>query len=335
MNTLWLTLSKERRIEILNQATELTGLPAIAIEKDWWVSLCLKASFSLPYSEHIVFKGGTSLSKGWDLIARFSEDIDLAIDRKFFGFEGDISKTQIRKLRKQSCEFISTEFLQDLTQTMTDWGAIAECGLFAQPANDSDKDPQIIEIQYNSVVDTLKYLPQRVLIEVSSRSLMEPTEKREINSILSVNYPKLDFTTDTFTISTVLPQRTFLEKIFLLHEEFSQEPEKIRTDRLSRHLYDLERLMDTQYGVTALQDKELYNNIVAHREKFNPLRGLDYSNHTPDKIKIIPPDSVIQEYESDYSEMTKFMIYGEVLTFERLVKRISELQTRINVISQL
>jgi hypothetical protein len=334
MNTNWLTLSKERRIEILNQATELTGLPAIAIEKDWWVTLCLNASFSLPCSNQIVFKGGTSLSKGWDLIERFSEDIDLAIDRKFFGFEGDISKTQIRKLRKQSCEFISTEFLKDLTQTLTDWGVVAGCELFAQPVNDSDKDPQAIEIHYNSVVDTSEYLPQRVLIEISSRSLMEPTEKREINSILSVNFPKLDFATDAYSIPTVLPQRTFLEKIFLLHEEFSQEPEKIRIDRLSRHLYDLVRLMDTEHGIAALQDKELYNIIISHREKFNPLRGLDYGNHTPDKIKIIPPESVIQEYENDYSEMTKFMIYGEVLTFDKLIKRISELQTRINEISQ-
>lgn len=137
MNTTWLTLSKERRIEILNQATELTGLPAIAIEKDWWVTLCLNASFSLPYSEHIVFKGGTSLSKGWDLIEHFSEDINLAIDRKFFGFEGGISKTQIRKLRKHSCEFISTEFLNGLTQTLTDWGAIADCELFTQPVSNN------------------------------------------------------------------------------------------------------------------------------------------------------------------------------------------------------
>lgn len=330
MNTNWLTLSKERRIEILNQATELTGLPAIAIEKDWWVTLCLSASFSLPYSSHIVFKGGTSLSKGWDLIERFSEDIDLAIDRKFFGFEGDISKTQIRKLRKQSCEFISTEFLKDLTQTLTDWGAIAECELFAQPVTDSDKDPQVIEIHYNSVIDTSKYLPQRVLIEINSRSLMEPTEKREINSILSINFPKFDFATHAFTIPSVLPQRTFIEKIFLLHEEFSKEPKKIRIDRLSRHLYDLVRLMDTEHGIAALQDKDLYINIVAHREKFNSLGGLDYGNHTFDKIKIIPPDTVIKDYENDYTEMTKFMIYGEVLTFDELIKMISELQTRIN-----
>jgi len=334
MNTTWLTLSKERRIEILNQTTDRTGLPAVAIEKDWWVTLCLKASFSLPYSEHIIFKGGTSLSKGWDLIERFSEDIDLAIDRKYFGFEGDISKTQIRKLRKQSCEFISTEFIKDLTQTLTIWGASGECELFAQPVTDSDKDPQVIEIHYNSVVDTSEYLPQRVLIEVSSRSLMEPTEKRKINSILSGTFPKLSFATDTFIIPTVLPRRTFLEKIFLLHEEFSHAQGKIRIDRLSRHLYDLVRLMDTDHGIAAMKDKELYDNIVAHREKFNPISGVDYSNHSPDKIKILPPDKVFEDYKNDYTEMTKFMIYGEALAFDGLVKKIEELQTRINGINQ-
>ncbi|MFN4000123.1 hypothetical protein [Algoriphagus sp.] len=88
--------------------------------------------------------------------------------------------------------------------------------------------------------------------------------------------------------------------------------------------------MDTQHGVTALQENELYNNIVSHREKFNPLRGLDCGNHTPDNIKIIPPDTVIKEYENDYSEMTKFMIYGEPLKFEKLLNRMTELQKRIN-----
>jgi Nucleotidyl transferase AbiEii toxin, Type IV TA system len=334
MNTNWLTLSKERRIEILNQATELTGLPSVAIEKDWWVTLALNASFSMPYSKNIVFKGGTSLNKGWNLIERFSEDIDLAIDRKYFGFDGDISKTQIKNLRKQSCEFISTTFLDDLAKILTKWKAIDECKLIAQPVKDSDKDPQVIEIHYNSVIDTSEYLPQRVLIEVSSRSLMEPIEERQINSILSESFPQQSFVTVPFAIPTVLPQRTFLEKVFLLHEEFSQEAEKIRIDRLSRHLYDLEKLMDTEHGIEALQNTDLYNNIVAHREKFNPLRGLDYANHIPNKIGIIPPKGVVKDYERDYAEMTKFMIYGEPLKFDQLIKRILELQTRINGINQ-
>jgi predicted nucleotidyltransferase component of viral defense system len=330
MNTNWLKLSKKRRIAVLNQATELTGLPSIAIEKDWWVTLALKASFSMPYSKNIIFKGGTSLSKGWNLIERFSEDVDLAIDRKYFGFEGDLTKTQIKKLRKLSCEFISTNFLEDLKKTLTEWGAISECKLIAQPIKDSDKDPQTIEIYYNSVVDKSDYLPQRILIEISSRSLMEPTEIREINSILSDTFSTQTFATVPFQVATVLPQRTFLEKVFLLHEEFSQKNEKIRFERLSRHLYDLEKLMDTSYGFDALNNYELYNSIVAHREIFNALRGLNYANHTSNKINITPPESVIKDYEMDYSEMTKFMIYGDFLKFENLIIRIKELQTRIN-----
>ncbi|MCH8485853.1 MAG: nucleotidyl transferase AbiEii/AbiGii toxin family protein [Candidatus Cyclonatronum sp.] len=333
MNTSWLSLPKQRRVEILNQVTERTGLPAAAIEKDWWVTLCLKACFELPYSEQLLFKGGTSLSKAWGLIHRFSEDIDLAIDRSFFGYEGDISKTQIKKLRQRSCGFISNQFIQDLRSKLTKWGAISDCELIAQAVTNSDKDPQTIEIHYHSVTEPHTYLPQRVLIEVSSRSLMEPAEVREIHSVLSSTFPKMSFAEESFKVMTVTPQKTFLEKIFLLHEEFSQVPEKIRTNRLSRHLYDIEKVAGTGYGNAALQNPELYQTIVAHRKKFNSLRGLDYSNHTPDKIRIIPPETVIREYENDYSEMAGFMIYEDALTFQELIKRIRELQNRINAIS--
>ncbi|HMK19595.1 MAG TPA: nucleotidyl transferase AbiEii/AbiGii toxin family protein [Chitinophagaceae bacterium] len=333
MNTEWLKISKDRRIEILNQASNTTGLPAIAIEKDWWVTLVLNASFSLEYSNNIVFKGGTSLSKGWNLIERFSEDIDLAMDRKFFGFEGDISKSKIKSLRKKSCDFISTIFLKDLEYKLSEWKAINECKLNAQPIVDSDKDPQVIEVHYDSVLDKSDYLKQRVLIEVSSRSLMEPTENRNINSFLSATFLNQPFATESFNISTVLPQRTFLEKIFLLHEEFLQETSKIRIERLSRHLYDLEKLMDTEHGTKAISDKELYNGIVAHREKFNPIRGIDYSKHVPSGIRIVPPDPVIKDWERDYQTMIENMIYGSSLKFDPLINRIQELQERINGLS--
>jgi hypothetical protein len=164
---------------------------------------------------------------------------------------------------------------------------------------------------------------------------MEPIEERQINSILGENFSQQNFAMEPFTIATVLPERTFLEKVFLLHEEFSQGVEKIRVERLSRHLYDLEKLMDTEHGIAALKNTALYGNIVTHREKFNPLRGVDYTNHIPSKIKIIPPNAVIKDYESDYAAMTSFMIYGEPLKFETLINRIQELQTRINKIDQL
>lgn len=330
MNTEWLKISKERKIDILNQVSNRTGLPPIAVEKDWWVTLTLFCSFNLDYSKQIVFKGGTSLSKGWNLIERFSEDIDLAIDRKFFGYGGDISINQIKKLRKKSCAFITNTFVSDLTKNFSDLKADADSELKAITTEESDRDPQVIEIDYNSVLEKSDYLPSRVLIEVSSRSLMEPSETREINSLIGETFKEQSFTTKTFNIPTVLPQRTFLEKIFLLHEKFSQPKSKTGAERLSRHLYDLERLMDTDYGNAALKDDVLFNNIVNHRQKFNAIRGLDYSNHIRGRINIEPPDAVIKDWEIDYNTMKENMIYGEALDFKTLLNRIEELQNRVN-----
>ena len=156
MNTEWLKLSKERKIDILNLVSNRTGLPPIAVEKDWWVTLTLYCSFRQDYSKQIVFKGGTSLSKGWDLIERFSEDIDLAIDRKYFGFEGDISINQIKKLRKNSCDFISNTFTSDLTNSFHNFKVTDECDVRAIVTEESDRDPQVIEIDYNSVLGKIR-----------------------------------------------------------------------------------------------------------------------------------------------------------------------------------
>ena len=331
MNIKWLKLSKKTRIEILNKASNQSELPAVAIEKDWWVTTALKACFELEYASHLVFKGGTSLSKGWNLIERFSEDIDLAIDRGYFDFNEDtINNSQIKTLRKKSCEFISETFLRDLTDKFAEWGIIDECKLFPQVDKNTDRDPQTIEIQYDSVLSTTEnsYIKTRVLIEISSRSLTEPSQKQPINDILSDQFPTSAFANQAVGILTTLPSKTFLEKIFLLHEEFAGEA-KIR-DRLSRHLYDLEKLMDTEYGKNALENIELFNKIVAHRKVFNSLKGIDYNNHIPTKINIIPPEKIIKDWKKDYQQMTEQMFYGTSLTFDKLMERIKELQKRVN-----
>lgn len=101
------TLDAQLQSSIFNNVAIATGLPPVSIEKDWWVTQVLKALYSLPYSHHTSFKGGTSLSKCWGLIERFSEDIDLGLDREFLGFEGELSKTQISdKLRRAACSFV-------------------------------------------------------------------------------------------------------------------------------------------------------------------------------------------------------------------------------------
>jgi hypothetical protein len=119
-----------------------------------------------------------------------------------------------------------------------------------------------------------------------------------------------------------------------LHEEFQQTPEKIKVDRQSRHLYDLEKLMDTEFGKRGLEDKKLYQHIVEHRKAITPLRGIDYANHASDKINPIPPDYPLAAWKKDYELMRQSMIYKESLPFEKLMERLLELKKRINNISK-
>lgn len=157
---------------------------------------------------------------------------------------------------------------------------------------------------------------------------MEPSEKREIQSLVGSQFSTNDFADKPFLVPTILPKRTFLEKAFLLHEEFQKPITQIRIDRLSRHLYDLDKLMNTQHGKDALNDSELYKIIIAHRKKFNTVRGIDYANHQPDKIDFVPPNEIIKQWESDYVAMQENMIYGNSKSFEELIKNIVELRER-------
>ena len=106
----WVRLPKIRKTNVLLALSKTLKLPTDAIEKDWWVVQTLRLIFEMDCADSLVFKGGTSLSKAWGLINRFSEDIDLALDRKFLGFEGDLSNQQIKKLRKASFAYITDKF---------------------------------------------------------------------------------------------------------------------------------------------------------------------------------------------------------------------------------
>ncbi len=141
------------------------------------------------------------------------------------------------------------------------------------------------------------------------------------------------FSDKPITIPTVNPERTFLEKIFLLYEEFQKPEEKRRVDGLSRHLYDIEILSRTEFAEIALQDAGLYNTIVAHRSKFSRISGVDFANHSPDKISFVPPEHLLSEWEADYKLMQENMIYGESLPFTDLINRLKELQSRIKNIN--
>lgn len=333
----WLDLNDKTRLNIFNETAKSIGLPEAAIEKDWWVVRTLELVFDTSIRNDTVFKGGTSLSKAWGIIDRFSEDIDLALDRKHLGFKQDdneMTSSQIRKLRKKSYQFISEEYLPEIMSKFQESG-IEGVNISIQEVECHDQDPLIIEIAYPSVTEHIPYLTPRVLVEIGSRSLIEPSETRSFSSMVGEVFAGKAFADTVISIPTVRPERTFLEKIFLLHEEFQQDIGKIRIDRKSRHLYDLEKMMDTDFAAAAMADFKLYKTIVEHRRTITPLRGINYNNHVPEKINPIPPDKIIEEWERDYVQMQQTMFHNSTLPFAELIHRITILRERVNSIKGL
>lgn len=327
----WIKLTKQNKQNIFREVAMGINLPPAAIEKDWWVVRTLELVFNSSIAPYTVFKGGTSLSKAWNLIDRFSEDIDLALDRRFLGFDKkdeEMTNSQVSKLRRISAKFIAETYYPELAELFNAAGLIVNINL--GEIKTDDQDPLIIEIYYPSVTESMAYLQPRVLIEVGSRSLIEPFDNRSFTSMVGEKYKGRPFADGDINIPSVNPQRTFLEKIFLLHEEFQLPTERIKVERKSRHLYDLEKLMDTEYAMAALNNTALYETIVNHRAKLTPLRGIDYANHTPDKINPIPPDAIIGAWEKDYQAMQESMLYNPSLSFDKLIERLYELKSRIN-----
>ncbi len=319
----WLTLTKEEQIELFTQIAVKTNLPPQAVEKDAWVTLMLRMIFTSDLANHLIFKGGTSLSKAFNLIQRFSEDIDLGIDRDYLGFEGDLTKGQIRKLRRACHTFVSTDLAELLQKQLVEYGVDESLfELMVENTQVSDQDPETITVNYQSLFDDLPYLPKRVLIEVSARSLIEPNQEVAIKSMIDEHYPKTDFSEPKFVVNTTNPQKTFLEKLILLHEEFQKPIGKIRHLRMSRHFYDLGQILNSEYGQAALKNTELFESIIAHRKVLTPIKTTDYETLTLQNINIIPPDKFLEKYKSDYKEMQSSMIHGESLDFDALLQII-------------
>ncbi len=325
-------LTDEQRRLIFRQTSAQTGINANLIEKDWWVCVVLRSLYSLPYSKYLSFKGGTSLSKCWHLIDRFSEDIDIAIDREFLGFGGTLSKTQISdRLRRAACSFVRETLQNELRDAILNYGLSAD--MFNVNVNITPittTDPEVIEVVYPSLFEINPYIKNVVKIEISGRSMSEPVVESKVCSIIDETYLTAAFMSTPFKVRAVLPERTFLEKIFLLHEEFAKSKELIRTERMSRHLYDISQMMDTPIAERALKNRALYDSVIDHRKVFIGLKGFDYTTLKPETLQIIPPTGILELWHKDYEVMQETMIYGDSLPFEKLIEKIRFLNNNIN-----
>lgn len=331
-------LLREEQREVLEIVRPKIGdVPLSVIEKDWWVTMVLRALFSLPYADQLSFKGGTSLSKCWNLIKRFSEDVDIAINREHLGFGGQLSKSQISdKLRRASCSFTREILKVDIEKALLSLSidpSLFDVTVDITPI--STTDPEVVEVAYKSLfIEESDYLKPVVKVEVSGRSMSEPLEHIKINSWIEEYMPNTPFAQVKFEVSAVSPERTFIEKLCLLHEEFSKEETAlIRFERMSRHLYDVYKISKTDIATKALSDSALYKSIVYHRKTFIGLKGFDYSTLAPQMLSIIPPQSVLSDWQADYNAMSKYMIYENTPSFDALLKAIAELNQKINQIT--
>lgn len=325
-------LSIRDKQDVINRVQAGNGLNRQLIEKDWWVTAVLRALFALPYREHISFKGGTNLSKCWHLINRMSEDADIAIDREYLGFGGCLSKTQISdKLRRAACSFVREKLQYDLREQLVKNGIREDC--FSVNVNITPvttTDPETIEVIYQPVYSDNPYVRSKVIVEVSGRSMSEPVVPIGLKSFIDDVFANAPFAEEEFEVRAVVPQRTFLEKVFLLHEEFAKSLERRRTERMSRHLYDIGQMIDTPIADEALENKDLYDSVIEHRRTFIGLKGFDYDTLQPQSINLHLPDESYEAWKKDYETMQESMIYGHSLPFDELLEKIYSLNEKIN-----
>ena len=189
-------------------------------------------------------------------------------------------------------------------------------------------DPEVIAVTYHSLYDVSPYIKNTVKIEISGRSMIEPIERKAVSSVIDAAYPSAPFTSREFEVNSVIPERTFLEKAFLLHEEFRKGA--VRVERMSRHIYDI-AMMDSKehIGERAVANEELYRAVIEHRRKFIALKGFDYDELYPATLCMVPNEEIAQQWEKDYQFMCEHMIYGSTPSFPAIIENIKALNNRI------
>ena len=324
---IWQHYNDDEKLVMLQQTAAAKKIVEQAVEKDWWVCVILMALSKTSLADFLQFKGGTSLSKAWAVINRFSEDIDLAISRSFFNLPDDTPKKRTA-IRRKSHHYIKETLIDELDKTLNSNGITDyEIELITE---NSSAMVTTVEVKYKSILSTvIDYILPVVKIEFSAMSLDEPYQAKEIATLVNSIYPDIDNEIKCL-FKSVLPERTFLEKLFLLHEEYQKN--NPRTTRMSRHLYDLEKLMDTPFAQSALQNLDLYKTVINHRKKFNNIQGIDYQTHYPALIQICPPENLISEWEKDYRQLQQSFIYKKSKSFGELTDRLQELTNSIRMI---
>lgn len=337
-------LSTAQRLEIFEQVANRKNLSLIIVEKDFWVCWTLEVLFSLPeFKDKLIFKGGTSLSKVFGVIERFSEDIDISITREALGFVGDKdpenqpSKTKeaqsVLALREASQKFVKRDLYPAfdkgvMGRTSVEWPPIWGHGVIGQD-EEGNLEEGVINFSYPRVNDAVgEYIPRRVRVEFGASSDPYPVGKYQVRSYVEEEFPHL-FEYDKPFITVLEPERTFWEKVTILHAQYHRPLELETQPRISRHYYDVYRLSKTQYGERALKDLALLARVAEHKSVYFKSAAARYDLAKPGTVSLTPHVDRNKDLKDDYDKMQQ-MIHGTIPTWEEVIETLRAVEQQIN-----
>jgi hypothetical protein len=336
---------RERRDLFLTTAIRL-GTAEQNAEKDFWVCWTLDALFNglEPGGPRLLFKGGTSLSKGYGLIERFSEDIDITVFREDIGqpatveeLEGLSGKRRAARLDaiRGACQEYIRGPLQEQMETLLRQ-ALAMTGLAAARArvelDGADPDGQSLLLWYPTVTAAGNaYIRRAIKIESGAKSALDPHAPVSVRPFIADDFAGGDLNVPNVT--TVDPSRTFWDKVVILHglRRWFERRDELRGggQRVSRHYYDVSRLLTSKTGWNAANDLEMARDCVRHAKMFFSRPDLDLASAAPGTFALMPHDKMLDVLRRDYEAMSA-MIFGRIPPIDEVLASIAELEKRLN-----
>lgn len=314
----------ERSALFSETAARMGTTPAV-VEKDFWVTWVLDRLFQHPpLARLLMFKGGTSLSKVYQLIERFSEDIDLILDWRILQGEDPLaerSKTSQERLNdainEQAQAYIGGELLGLIKVALGDF---CRCEI-------ETTDPHVINVGYPAAFSD-HYLRPEVRLEIGPLASWLPHETRTIHCYAAEIFPQV-FERTACLVRVIKAERTFWEKATILHHEAFRPTDKPQPSRYSRHYYDLAKMAESPVKHVALADLDLLANVVEFKERFYPRGWARYDLAKPGTFRLVPEGHVLRAVEADYGAMTT-MIFGDIPEFDAIMTTLKALQDEIN-----
>jgi len=326
-------LPADQRRELFEESAHARGMTPGIMEKDFWVCWVLKQLFEDPQlADKLVFKGGTSLSKVFGVIDRFSEDIDLVLDWQLLGygpsaegqedpyqdFESKGKQDRFNKtINRKAADYIAGPLITQLQKIF------ALCG-DVEVAVDTD-DPQALNVKYPAAFSQ-RYLRPEVRLEIGPLAAWVPSGRHNIRPYAADIFPKI-FDRPDCSVVAISAERTFWEKATILHQEAHRDG--VTPERYSRHYYDTYRLATSHTRERALKDLELLRQVVEFKQRFYPCGWARYEDAKPGTFRLVPDENRLQALRSDYRDMN-VMIFGETPEFERMMDTLKRLEGDIN-----